>query len=71
LLDKHINITITTNDKCLIIMLCHNLCQAYMFKVALTQILVDHRALSIVCHVGLHVDFLSMKYSLSLNAFTF
>ena len=31
----------------------------------------DHEALSIVCHVGLHVHFSSRKSSLGLEAFTF
>ena len=32
----------------------------------LTKIPGDHEILSIVCHVGLHVDFSSMKFSLGL-----
>jgi hypothetical protein len=35
-------------------------------EVGLTKIQGDHETLSIVCHVGLHVDFSSMKSSLGL-----
>jgi hypothetical protein len=48
-----------------------NLRQAHLQKVGLTQISGDHETLSIVCHVGLHVDFSFMKSSLGLSAFTF
>ena len=52
-------------------MTCWNVHSAYLKDVDLTQIPVDHRALSIVCHVKLHVDFSSMKFSLGLWALTF
>ena len=29
----------------------------YLLEVDMMQILVDHEMLSIVCHVGIHVDF--------------
>ena len=38
---------------------------------ALTKILGDHETLSKVRHVGLHVDFASMKSSLGFWDFTF
>jgi len=47
-------------------MVFRNLRQADFLEVGLTQILGDHETLSIVRHVGLHVDFSSMKCSLSL-----
>ena len=40
-------------------------------EVGLTEIPRDRETLSIVRHVGLHVDFSSMKSSLGLEAFTF
>jgi hypothetical protein len=43
-----------------------NLRQAHLLEVGLTKILGDHETLSIVHHVGLHVDFSSMKFSLGL-----
>ena len=47
-------------------MVAWNLCQAHLFEVRLMQILGDHETLSIVRHVGFHVDFSSMKSSLGL-----
>ena len=35
----------------------------------LTQYLVDHEALSTCCHVGRHVNFLTMQASLVSDAF--
>ena len=46
------------------IMVSQNLRQAHLLEVGLTKILVDHAPLSTTCHVGLHVDFLSMNFSL-------
>jgi hypothetical protein len=46
-----------------------NLCHAHLLEVRLTKIPRDHETLSIVCHVGLHVDFSFMKSSLGLWAF--
>ena len=43
-------------------MVSRNLRQTHMLEVGLTQILVNHAPLSIVCHVGLHVDFSSTKF---------
>ena len=49
-------------------MVSQNLGQAHLLEVlGLTQIPGDHETLSIVCHVGLHVDFSSMKSSLGLH----
>jgi hypothetical protein len=39
------------------IMVYRNFPQAHLLEVGLTQIPVDHAPLSIICHVGLHVDF--------------
>ena len=39
---------------------------SHLFEVGLMNTLGDHEALSIVHHVGLHVDFSSMKSSLDL-----
>ena len=47
-------------------MVSRNLRQAHLLEVGLTQITVDHAPLSITCHVGLHVDFSSMNFSLGL-----
>ena len=44
----------------------HNLCQVHLLEVGLTKISGDHETLSIVRHVGLHVDFSFMESSLSL-----
>jgi hypothetical protein len=54
---------------CLTIIVCRNLCQAYLFKVGLTQIPADRKSLSIVHHVGLHVDLSSMKSRPSMKIF--
>ena len=48
------------------IMVSRNLRQAHLLEVGLTKIPGDHETLSIVRHVGLHVDFSSMKSSLGL-----
>ena len=48
-----------------------NLCQTHLLEMGLTQIPGYHEPLSIVRHVGLHVDFSSMKSSVGLEAFTF
>ena len=40
--------------------------QKNLLEVELIKILGDHETLSKVCHVGLHVDFSSMKSSLGL-----
>ena len=48
------------------VMVSWNLCQAHLLEVGLTKSLGDHETLSIVRHVGLHVDFSSMKSSLGL-----
>ena len=52
-------------------MVSQNLRQAHLLEVGLTKIPGDHETLSIVRHVGLHVDFSSMKFFLVLQAFTF
>ena len=36
----------------------------------MTQTPGDHKTLLIVCHVGLHIDFSFVKFSLDLKAFT-
>ena len=48
------------------VMVSRNLRQAHLLEVGLTKIPGDHETLSIVRHVGLHVDFSSMKSSLGL-----
>ena len=48
------------------VMVSRNLRQAYLLKVGLTQIPVDHAPLSITGHVGLNVDFSSTNFSLGL-----
>ena len=53
------------------IMVSRNLRQAHLLEVGLTKIPGDHETLSIIRHVGLHVDFSSMKSYLGLQAFTF
>ena len=39
-----------------------NVHQAYLLEVGVTKILEDHKTLSTVRHVGLHVDISSMKF---------
>ena len=55
MLKKYIKIIIPTADSCLTTRVCRNLRQAYLLEVGLAQILADHEALSIACHVELHV----------------
>jgi len=43
-------------------MVSQNFCQTHLLEVGLTQIMVDHAPLSIVCCVGLHVDFSSTNF---------
>jgi len=64
--EKNIKIILLAVDSCFTAMVCRNLRQAYLLEVGLTQIPADHAALSIVCHVGLHVDFSSTNFSLGL-----
>ena len=52
-------------------MVSQNLCEAHLLKAGLLKISGDHETLFIVCHVGLHVDFSSMKSSSGLQTFTF
>ena len=47
-------------------MVSRNLRQAHLSDVGLMRIPGDHKTLSIVRHVGLHLDFSSMKSSLGL-----
>ena len=47
-------------------MVSWNLRQTHLLEVDLTIIPEDHETLSIVRHVGLHVDFSSTKSSLDL-----
>jgi hypothetical protein len=47
-------------------MVSRNFRQTHLLEVGLTQIPVDHRPLSIVRHVGLHVDFSSTNFLLGL-----
>ena len=47
-------------------MVSRNLRQAHLLEGGLTKISEDHETLFIVWHVGLHVDFSSMKYALDL-----
>ena len=42
-------------------MVSRNLREAHLLEVGLTKISGDYETLSIVRHVGLHVDFLAMK----------
>jgi hypothetical protein len=63
MLKIYIKIIMPSVDNCLTTMVCRNLRQAYLLDVGLTQIPADHGALSIACHVGLHVDFSSMNFS--------
>ena len=53
----------TKNQK---VMVLRNLGQAHLQEVGPTKIPGDHETLSIVRHVGLHVDFSSTKSSLDL-----
>jgi hypothetical protein len=53
------------------VVVSQNLHQAHLLEVGLTKVPGDHETLSIVCHVGLHVDFSSMKSSLGLYTFTY
>ena len=48
------------------IMVSRDLRQAHLLEVGLTKIPGDHETLSIIRHVGLHVDFSSMKSSSGL-----
>ena len=50
----------------IIFMVSRNFRQTHLLEVGLTQIPVDHAPLSIVRHVGLHVDFSSMNFLLGL-----
>ena len=47
-------------------MVSRNLRQTHLLEVRQTKIPGDHETLSIVRHVGLHVDFSSMKSPLGL-----
>ena len=47
-------------------MVSRNLRQAHLLEVGLMEIPGNHETLSIIRHVGLHVDFSSMKSSLGL-----
>ena len=49
------------------VMVSRNLCQAHLLEVGLTKFPRNHESLSIIHHVGLHVDFSSMKSSLGLH----
>ena len=51
-------------------MVSRNLRQAHILEVGLTKIPGDLETLSIVRHVGLHINFSSMKSSLGLWTFT-
>jgi hypothetical protein len=51
-------------------MVSRNFRHSHLLEVGLTQIPVDHAPLSIVRHVGLHVDFSSTNFLLDLYAFT-
>ena len=48
------------------VMVSRKLLQTHLLEVGRTKILGDHETLSIVRHVGLHVDFPSMKSSLGM-----
>ena len=50
-------------------MVSRNWRQAHLLEVGLTKNPGDHETLSKVHHVGVHVDFLSMKSSLDLYTF--
>jgi hypothetical protein len=45
--------------------------QAHLQEMGLMKYPGDHETLSIVHHVGLHVDFSSIEFSLGLSAFNF
>jgi hypothetical protein len=47
-------------------MVSRNFHQAHLLEAGLTQIPVDHAPLSVVRHVGLHVDFSSTNFFLGL-----
>ena len=47
-------------------MVSRNFGQAHLQEVGLTYIPGGHDTSSIICHVGLHVEFSSMKSSLGL-----
>lgn len=53
-------ITMNTNDSCLITIVCQNLHHAYLLEVGLMQMLVEYETSSIECHVGIHVDYSPM-----------
>jgi hypothetical protein len=48
------------------IMVSGNFRQTHLQEVGLTKIMGDHAPLSIMCHVGLHVEFSSMNVFLGL-----
>ena len=48
-------------------MVSRNLCQAHILEARMMKIPGDHETLSIVHHVGLHVDFSSMNISLAFR----
>ena len=52
-------------------MVSRSIREAHLQEVGLTKIPGDHDTLSIVRHVGFHVDFSRMKSSLGLHAFNF
>ena len=52
-------------------MVSRNFRQGLPLEVGLMEILGEHGTLSVVRHVGLHVNFSSIKSSLGLKAFTF
>ena len=41
-----------------------NLCQAYLLEAGMTRIPANQEALVLVCHVGIHVIYLSMIFCL-------
>ena len=47
-------------------MVSRNLREVHLLEVGLIKIPGDHETLSIIHHVGVHVDFSSMKSSLGL-----
>ena len=53
-------------ENCFSGMVFRNLYQAYLLEVGLMQIPTYYASLSTTCHVGLHVDFSSMNFSLGL-----
>jgi hypothetical protein len=50
-------------------MVSHNFHQTHLLKVGLAQIPVDHAPLSIVRHVGLHMDFSSTNVFWTSNSY--